>query len=84
MKKLLQKIESLNCFVGEFQAEIKIRRRFEGYHGIASEGWETEYEFSSTEMKIDEGGEAFPSLSMKSYRYELFGDFIKRIEERIY
>lgn len=81
MEKLIKKIENTGWFGGELQAEIKIRRRFEGYHGRASETWETEYEFSSNEIKLDDsGGIAFPSISMKSKRFETFNDFIKRVE----
>ena len=83
MEKIISKIEHMGWFGGELQAEIKIRRTFEGYHGRASETWETEYEFSSTEIKSDAGAVMFPSISMKSKRFETFNDFIKRVEEKI-
>jgi len=83
MEKILSKINGTGWFGGELQAEIKIRRCFEGYHGIASETWETEYEFVSKEIKTDSGGVIFPAISMKSFRYENFNDFIKRVGEKI-
>lgn len=83
MEKIINKIEHTGWFGGELQAEIKIRRTFEGYHGRASETWETQYEFTSAELKTDSGAVLFPSLSMKSNRFESFNDFIKRVEESI-
>ncbi len=83
MEKLISKINSTGMFGGELQVEIKIRRTFEGYHGIASETWETEYEFNSSEIKGDSGRAMFPSIFMKSKRWESFNDFIKRVEEKI-
>lgn len=83
MEKIISKVENAGWFGGELKAEIKIRRRFEGYHGRASETWETEYEFSSTEIKSNNGTIIFPSLCIKSGRFEKFTNFIKRVEERI-
>lgn len=81
--EIINKINQTGWFSGELRAEIKIRRTFEGYHGKASETWETEYEFISTEIKSSSGDLIFPSLCIKSKRHERFDDFIKRVETHL-
>lgn len=83
MKKLINKIEDLGWFAGEFSLDIKIKRRFEGYHGRASETWETEHSINTEGIKNDSGEYIFPILHEKSKRFETFEDFIKRIEAKL-
>lgn len=79
MEELIKRIELSGWFMGELKVDIKIRRCFEGYHGRASEDWETQYEFISNEIKNTKGEIVFPLINIKSNRYETFNDFIKRI-----
>lgn len=83
MNKLISKIESLGWYGGELKVNIGIKRCFEGYHGRASETWESEWSFDSNEIKSDDGKILFPELHLKSNRHEIPYDFIKRIEDKL-
>lgn len=79
MEELIRKINNTGWFSGELKIDIQIRRTFEGYHGRASEDWETQYEFTSTEIESDKGKVLFPRLHRISKRNQSFEDFIKSI-----
>lgn len=80
MKDLIKKIEQTGWFSGELAIDISIRRAFEGYHGIASEDWETQYKITSNGLSDTNGNEVFPKLDMVSKKHESFEDFINRVE----
>jgi len=83
MEEIAKYIEQTGWFSGELQFNLSIRRTFEGYHGRASETWETQYEVTCKEILTTDGKVLMPALQMVSIRFESFDNFIQRVKNQI-
>ena len=56
MNELIKYINNCGWYGGEIKVTVDIKRRFEGYHGKASETWETVYTITSHNTVLTDNG----------------------------
>lgn len=80
VQELFNLFTRLGCYVGTIECCLTVQCAFEGFYGKASETWESQYTWTSPEVKTDSGTVLIPEIKcIKSYQYETLDIFCKRI-----
>lgn len=79
MKELYRYFYGLGWFIGKLNFQITMNREFEGFYGIASESWETQFHATCNEIRNSNGFVLIPKIDMVSKRFEDIDKFGERI-----